>query len=561
MQKLKKVPYGLSDFKLIQTEHYYYIDKTIYIEQLEDSASYLMFLRPRRFGKSLFISMLHYYYDIHYKDSFDTIFKGTHILTSRTEMASSFMIMKFDFSAVDTRSVERSFENNLLSNINNFIDKYKLDVTKLKNPLDTLNSVLAYASSNNQSIYILIDEYDNFSNKLLLENKTNYHKVISDKTAMFKQFFTSIKAGTGMENSPVKRMFITGVTPMTSYDVTSGFNIGLNISLSPKLNNLVGINQEELDLILEYFNLNDLDNALFKEWYNNYKFSPNAKESIYNTDMLLYYIRHYIQHDEAPKELIDINVRSDYSKLRSIVYTDGKLNGNFNILNTLISGETISLDNLVQDFSALHLSKEKNFKSLLFYLGLTTIKDAKLDINFQIPNETVKRIDIDFLKDTLEMEDSFKLKTSILENHLKNFAINGDIQVFKYLADEIKKATSIRDYIYNEQTVKAMYLAFLSLSNYYVIKSESELNKGFVDIFLKPLNPYVVYLGIVELKYMKRCNKPSKKLVKKLIEEAKEQLNFYEKDKLVTLHVENNKILKKVVLVFNGWELLECLEV
>ena len=555
---LKKIPYGMSDFKRVQQENYYFIDKTRFIIELENQGSFLMFLRPRRFGKSLLVSMLESYYDVAYKDEFEDFFKESFIFNHKTSQANKYLVLKFDFSAIDVQEVASSFRKYLLKQIDFFITKYSLNIEMMDNPIDMLNAIFIYLKGVKKSLYILIDEYDNFSNKLLLENRNNYQKIISNKTAMFKQFFTTLKAGTSGTDAPLKRIFITGVTPMTSYDVTSGFNIGKNISLNPFLNDLIGINSVELEEILNYYNLQKIDKALLKEWYNNYKFSRDAQETIYNTDMVLYYMDYYLEFQKAPEELIDINVRSDYSQLRNIIYTDGKLNGNFGILNTLISGECIFAEKLVQDFSALNLSKEENFKSLLFYLGLVTIDKAGIDLELKIPNETIKRIDIDFLKDSLAFENIFDLKTSTLSHHLKEFALNGDIEVFQYLADEIKKSTGIRDYIYNEQSVKAMYLAYLSLTSYYVIKSEAELNKGFADIFLRPFNPYVTYIGLVELKYIKRTKKVGKKLLKRLVEEATLQLEQYAQDSLVTEFIQKKKQLQKVVLVFNGWELIYC---
>jgi len=267
----------------------------------------------------------------------------------------------------------------------------------------------------------------------------------------------------------------------------------------------------------------------------------------------------FISENGLPREMIDINVRSDYSKLKTIIYTNKKLNGNFKTLQTLIGGESISISNLVQDFSALNIEKENNFKSFMFYLGLVTIRDRGFDLNLKIPNETVKRIDIDFLKDALEIERVFEIDISQLERELKAFALYGDLQIYKYLAKIIKESTGIRDYIYNEQTVKSMYLAYLSLTPYYVIKSEEEMNKGFCDIFLKPLNPYVKYIGLVEFKYIKRGKKtPTKKQIDTLVSEAQKQLIDYEKDEIVTSYLKDGLKIQKVVIVFWGWEMVYC---
>ena len=560
---MKKIPYGISDFKRIQTENYYFIDKTPYIEKLEALGSaYLIFLRPRRFGKSLWIAILEAYYDVYFKPEFETIFKDTYILNHRTAEVSSYLILRFDFSAIDSENIKESFSENLQLRLHSFVDKYALDMNfNSDNPISMCNQLFDFISKKSLKLYILIDEYDNFANKLLLNNQSDYFNIVSKKTALFKQFFTTLKAGTTGNNAPIRRMFITGVTPMTLYDVTSGFNIGDNLSLSTEFHDLVGINTRELDKILCDYDLSEhVDRALLQDWYNHYRFNEDSRNAIYNTDMVLYFIQKFLSNHKPPREMIDINVRSDYSTLKNIIYTQKKLNGNFSTLQTLIGGESISIDNLVQDFSALNIHKENNFKSLLFYLGLLTIKNRQLTLNLTLPNETVKRIDIYFLKEALELEKIFVLSTDKLSNYLAEFALQGDIYVFKYLAQKIKENTGIRDYIYNEQTIKSMYLAYLSLTPYYVIKSEEELNKGFADILLKPFNPYVKYVGLLEFKYLKRGKKkPTKSQIKQAIQAASTQLEHYQEDELVTQYTDQGLILQKVILIFWGWELITAI--
>ena len=555
--KLKKIPYGLSDYKRIKSENYYFVDKTKYVEMLENTnENYVMFLRPRRFGKSLFIAILEGYYDTYYKKDFAVMFSDTYIGSNLTPKASSYLVMRFDFSGIDINDVENDFKYYLNIVLTSFIEKYDLKIEmNNNNPISLFKDIFNYLDQHNLELYLLIDEYDNFANKLLLQNKDRYFDVVADKTAMFKQFFTTLKTATSGNDSPLKRMFITGVTPMTMYDVTSGFNIGANISIKKEFNAMVGLTQSEVDTMLEYYNV-AIDKKILKEWYNNYIFNEDS-EAIYNSDMILYFISNYLSEGKIPREMIDINVRSDYSKLRHIIYTNGKLNGNFDILRDLIAGESISLDNLVQDFSALNLEKEKNFKSLMFYMGLTTITNREFDINFKIPNETVKRIDMDFLNDSLELEEIFKLNINKFEKLIKDFALNGNIEVFQFLADEIDRNSGIRDYIYKEQHVKAMYLAYFSIASYFIAKSEKELNKGFADIFIKPFNnPYVKYFALIEFKYITRDEKATKQKIEALAKKAKEQLDTYGKDILVTEYLEAGVTLKKIIMVFHGWELV-----
>jgi len=557
-----KIPYGITDFIDIRQNNLYYIDKTIFIEKLEDDADrFSMFLRPRRFGKTLWLAVLDAYYSIEYKDQFDELFKGLYIYKHKTKEANSYHTLKFDFSVVDIADVQNSFTHTIKIKINSFIKRYKLDIKVEDLPLATLENILDYFKENkNIKLYIMIDEYDHFANRLLLSNKEEYLKLISQKEASFKQFFTVLKAGASGNNAPIRRMFITGVTPMTMYDVTSGFNIGSNISIDSRFNAMVGLTDNEALKMMEDFKIPLENLSLTREWYNNYQFSPNNDEKIFNTDMISYFIKEYQKENKLPDELIDINVRSDYSKLRNVIYTNKKLNGNFTTLKDLIAGESISTLSIKRDFSGANFKDTDNFKSLLFYLGLVTIDKVTLQTNLKIPNETIKRIDIDFLKDSLEFEEMFTLDTSKLAALLANFALHGDLEVFKYLALKIKENTGLRDYIKNEQTIKAMFLAYLSLTHYFVVKSEIEMNKGFADITLKPLNQYVEEFGLLEFKFYRKKDE-KKDTITKLVNSAKEQLETYEKDELIQNFMKNGKRLNKVVLVFRDYELVKITKV
>jgi len=551
---MKLIPYGIADYKRIAEDDYFFMDKTHKIPLLEKVGSYLMFLRPRRFGKSLLISYLAYYYDIYYKDK--KLFENTYIGKNPTKEAHSYYVLRFNFSAVSIENVEYSFKHEIELNVNSFIKKYNLDIKIDNEPKETLKNIFKFFSDNKSAkLYMLIDEYDHFANRLLINDEDRYKDIISDKTAFFKEFFTILKSATDSENSPLKRLFITGVTPMTMYDVTSGFNIGMNISLKKEFNDLVGFNEEEVNQILNYYKI-DVDKELLKDWYNNYQFSPQVNYKIYNSDMILYFINNY-EDGKLPLEMIDINLRSDYSKLRYLIYTNKKLNGNFKTLQSLVSGETISLTKIIQDFSALTLSETANFISLLFYLGLITIKDCDFDFNFIIPNETIKRIDSEYIATSLKYEQIFDIDTYKLSQLFKQFALEGNIDIFPFLAKEIKDSTSIRDYIDRENNVKMMYVTYFSLVPYFTTKTELELNKGFADLFIKPFYEKVKYFGIVEIKYINRSEKLSKEKIKSLKAQAITQLKQYEKDELVTEWIKKGKQLIKVVMIFYGWELVD----
>jgi len=557
--KLKKIPYGLSDFKRIKTENYYYIDKTHFLEKLEDEQNFLYFLRPRRFGKSLTLAMIEAYFDVYYKEQFNEIFKDTYALTHPTPFKSSFYILSFNFSAVDTTDYENSFRNNLNSAVKKFITKYNIDLEiQHKNPIDNINDLLEYCKDKDMPIYILIDEYDNFMNKLLVNDLTLYKGMVTDKEAIYKEFFSMLKVGTSGNDSAIRKMFITGVSPLALFDVTSGNNIGKNISLDEKYNDIVGVTDKELKELIAYYNLEDKKDMIIsrcKKWYNNYRFNEDIKHTIYNSDMILYYLESLINTNKEPKELIDVNVRTDYTKLKYLVYTNKRLNGNFDLLNQLIQGELVTTTNIKTTFSAFEMLQPENFKSFLFSLGFLTLDKHRFQLKLSIPNQTIKKITAEFIQSAYK-DISFNPFIEKFNNYLADFAQDKDLKVFHYLADEVKANSVIRDYIDGENFIKGFLIAYFSLNPYYEVISELELNKGFADITLNPSKEEIPYGALIELKYIPR-SKYTEKLKLQKIQEAKQQLQTYD---IKTVPHLRDKPFAKIVLVYNGWEMVVCEE-
>jgi hypothetical protein len=548
---MKKIPYGLSDFKRVLEEDYLYIDKTSFIHDIEDESDFLYFLRPRRFGKSLTISMLEAYYDVYYKDRFNNIFKNTYIYKNPTKKQSSFYVLKFNFSAVDTTDYESSFRNNISIKIDSFCDKYDIEKIEEKNPIDKLEKLLEYCSTNDLPIYVLIDEYDNFVTKLLISDMNSYKNIVTTKNAIYKEFFTMLKVGT---EGAVKKMFITGVSPLAMYDVSSGSNIGKNISLSQNFNNMVGVTKSELNQLIELYNLEDKKNRIIdicNQWYNSYRFHKDIEHTIYNSDMILYYLDHLIRYNQEPDQLIDVNVRTDYTKLRYLIYTNKKLNGNFEMLNNLIIGNKITTSEIKDNFSAFELANEDNFKSFMFSLGFMTLEKELFQLKLSIPNQTIQKLLSEFIHYGYSSLDDYKISTEKTNEHLSNLAINKDLTVFEYIANAIKKSSSIRDFIDGENFVKAYMLCYLNLNNFYALKSEVEINKGYADIILEPIKEEVPYGVIIELKYISRTQKNYEEVLKNKIQEAKEQLIQYDL---------GEKYIK-IILVFKGWEMVHCEEI
>ena len=464
MQK-KKIPYGLSDFKRIKTENWYYIDKTHFLEKLEEEQSFLYFLRPRRFGKSLTLAMIEAYFDVYYKEQFNEIFKDTYALNNPTPFKSSFYILSFNFSAVDTTDYENSFRTNLNDAVEYFIAKYKLNLKiDTTNPIDKIRQLLQYANVNDMPIYILIDEYDNFMNKLLVNDITLYKGMVTDKEAIYKEFFSMLKVGTTGNDSAIRKMFITGVSPLALFDVTSGNNIGKNISLDEKYNDMVGVTQQELKELINYYGYSSKEYEIIQrctQWYNNYKFNKNVNHTIYNSDMILYYLESLINTNNEPEELIDVNVRTDYTKLKYLVYTNKKLNGNFDLLNQLIQGELVTTTNIKTTFSAFEMLQPENFKSFLFSLGFLTLDKYRTSLKLSIPNQTIKKITAEFIQSAYR-DISFNPFIEKFNHYLEDFGYDKDLKVFHYLADEVKANSVIRDYIDGENFIKG----FLTLDKY-----------------------------------------------------------------------------------------------
>ncbi|CAA6813887.1 MAG: Unknown protein [uncultured Sulfurovum sp.] len=549
---MTKLPYGLSDFRRVRTEDYYYIDKTKFIEKIEQEADFLFFLRPRRFGKSLTISMLEYYFDAYYKEEFEETFKNTYIFENPTALKSSFYILRFDFSAVDITDYESSFRNNINSTIELFVSKYEIDlqINFDTNPIDNLRTLFIYCSKNNLPIYILIDEYDNFVTKLLISDMDAYKNIVTSQNAIYKEFFTMLKVGT---SGAIKKMFFTGVSPLALYDVTSGSNIGVNISLISNFNDLVGVTKKELIEIIDFYNLREKKEHIISrcgEWYNSYRFNEDVKHTIYNSDMILYYMKSLVQYNQEPRDLIDVNVRTDYSKLKFLVYSNQKLNGNFEMLNNLILGKQVTTTKIKDNFSAFELANEDNFKSFIYSLGFVTIEKDMFRLNLKIPNQTLKKLLAEFIHYAYKDFEDYNMKVERLNVYLSDLAINKDLKVFHYIGEVIKESTSIRDYIDGENFVKAYLLAYLNLNSFYELKSEVESNKGYIDILLDPIKEEVPFGVIIELKYIKRSETNYETTLKSRIVEAKKQLNQYDLGKRYL----------KIVLVFRGWELVHCEE-
>jgi len=574
-KKIKKIPYGIADFEKIQNKEFYYVDKTRFIPLIESAGEYLFFIRPRRFGKSLWLSVLESYYDIAKKDRFREIFKGTWIGENPTEDHGVYLVLRFNFSAVnpDPEKVEDSFEIYCQGVFEEFLSKYEdaftpeilSKLTSLPTITDRLNRLFAYGFSHDLRLCILIDEYDNFTNTILSVHGQKAYHDLTHGAGFLRHFFNVLKAGTTGSGSSLARLFITGVSPVTMDDVTSGFNIGRNISLEPKFDEMLGFTILETRSLISWYKdhgnfLLDTDETfgIMQLWYNNYCFSHKSQQSVFNPDMVFYFMYSCIDSGNMPDELIDQNVRIDYGKLRHLILVDKRLNGNFSRLKEIMEKGRIT-SSVTSSFPLEAIIQPENFISLLLYFGLLSFAPTSgTRTVLQIPNLTVQKLMYGYLRDAYADVDIFRVDLWRLANMLGDMAYDGVWEpVFDFLADEVKNQTSVRDYLAGEKVVQGFLLAYLNLTDYFLPKTEMEMSKGFADIFLEPFwarFPDMGYGYVIELKYIKR-GELTRDILEKKIAEAGEQLNKYAQDDRVVKAMGKGE-LKKIVLVYHGWEMV-----
>lgn len=576
---IKSIPYGISDYERATLENRYYVDKTRFIPLIEEAASFFFLIRPRRFGKTLLINMLAAYYDINNKERFEELFGERWIFNHETSLRAKFMILRFNFSAVDSHPdrLEQSFEDYCTGCIIDFIDRYehlftpgfRQEVMQATTTATRITHINNKASLLGQKIYLFIDEYDNFTNTILSTLGTEAYRKATHGEGFFRYFFNVLKMMTSANGMALERMFITGVSPITLDDVTSGFNIGMNFTTDPMFNNLVGFSETELREMLSYFKETgtiekDIEKIIadMKPWYDNYCFAEEKlKESMYNSDMVLYYLNSLVRIGESPKEMIDKNIRTDYNKLRHLVRIDHELEHNFSVLREIIeTGQTVA--RLNSSFSVLDMVKPDNFKSLLYYFGLVSIAGTQLDnVRLRIPNHVVREQLYSYLIETYEQSDIFTIDFSHLRQLMVNMAIDGQWQpVFQYIATELERQSRIREFIDGEAHVKGFLLAYLGMTSYYYLTPEYELKKGYADFYFRPtpLMLGIEYGYLLEVKYMKRSDPDSR--LYELKREAREQLLRYATDSIVTETIGQAK-LKLITVVFKGWELADMEEV
>ena len=576
----KGIPYGVSDFQLLSSEDYYYVDKTRFIAEIEKSPRFLFLIRPRRFGKSLWLSMLELYYDMAMKDKFEELFGRFYIGSHPTPERNSYLILKFNFAMVNPEPevLEQSFEEHTSACFEIFNAKYGHllgegyleGYAKKPNAESRLEYICNCCKLADQSVYLIIDEYDNFTNVVLSRYGHDRYHALTHGAGFFRFFFNKIKGVTTGAGAAVKRMFISGVSPVTLDDVTSGFNIASMITLDPRFNEILGFTEGEVREMLEYYKSEgcwegDTDAVLgvMREWYDNYCFSKSCTDvKMYNPDMVLYFVNYLSANHVMPDALVDVNVKTDYKKLRHLIILDKRLNGNFSRIRHIAEKGEITAD-IRTGFPAERLIDPDNFISLLFYFGILTIDRVERGKSvLKVPNLTIRQVLFSYIEQGYYEADIFKMKVWHLDELMSGMAYDGEWRpVFEYFAEEVKTQTSIRDYLEGEKAVQTLHLVYMNLTNYFVIYPEQELNKGYGDLWMSPnfLNhPEMQYSYVVEFKYVKHDAGEGEVAAK--LEEAREQLRQYAGDGRHA-QAKGHTTLRYIAVVYRAWELAALEEV
>lgn len=566
MATYRALPYGISDFRRIRRENYYLVDKSSFITKLEETASFLFLIRPRRFGKSLFLSMLRYYYDIAEKDNFQELFKGLWIADHPTWNQGRFQVMHIDFSQIGGTIDEltENFDGYMRMKFTNFARKYAAyypkdyldELNKYSSASDIMNYVHDAAKDQGCPLYLIVDEYDNFTNTVLNEKGENIYHAMTHVSGFYRDVFKKFKGN-------YDRILMMGVSPVTLDDLTSGYNIATSITMDSRFNQMLGFSETEVREMIRYYQeagvLQADEEQLITEvkpWYDGYCFSDDViytDPKMFNCDMVTYYLNNFIQSGRAPKEMIDRNTSMDYVKLNNLIKLD-QLDGNRKGVLLEIAEKGSITGKVANSFPAAQLTDPEMFKSLLFYYGMLTFTDDYgIEQELGIPNNNVRKQYYEFL--LREYQNLHPIDLSGLIRYYREAALNGNWHpMMDYILQAYHDTTSVRSLIEGERNLQGFMNAYLNLNTYYLTAPEVELNHGYCDFFLMPdliRWPMVKHSYILELKYLSISDTEEK--AEKQWAEAVEQIKQYGQGKKVQLLTSGTQ-LHLIVAQIQGYE-------
>ncbi len=573
--KVKGIPYGVARFEDIRRDNLYYIDKTMYLPLLEETSNYLFLIRPRRFGKSVFVSMMQAYYDMAKADRFDDLFGGLWIQQHPTPLKNAFQVIYFDFSLVSARQgkLEGSFNDYCGIVMDGFIKRYREyygadTVEKVLASNDAafkLKQVNDEARAKGYQLYLIVDEYDNFTNVILSEGGKEMFRNLTHASGFYRDYFKLFKA-------MFTRVFLIGVSPVTLDDLSSGYNIDWNISQDPRFNHMLGFSESDVRTMFHYYQDNgklraeaDIEAIMaeMKPWYNNYCFAKQClkDDRLYNCDMVYYYLRSQVLYGQAPEEMVDKNIRTDYKKLKMLADIDrgNQRENRMSVIEEIAATGSV-LMTLKTSFPAEYVTNDDNFRSLLYYYGLLTMnRTVGRRIEMVIPNNCVKEQYWSFMRDYFN--HTAHVDITSLQDEMDLMAFEGDWQPFiTRIATAYKENSSVRDSILGEHNLQGFFKAYLALNSLYLVEPEIELNYGFSDFLLLPDKsryPEIAHSYIMELKYVKPTATDAE--VEAKSQEADTQLEKYSQDKVVKCLCADTQ-LHLLKVIFRGANMEICKE-
>ena len=574
----KRIPYGMMNFIDVREDNCYYVDKTRFIPMIEDANKYFFYIRPRRFGKSLTVSMLHHYYNILDADHFEKWYGDLYIGQHPTPERNSYLIIYLNFAVVNAElhSYRQSLDAHCNTEFNFFCDIYaqylpqgiKEGLNAKRGAVEQLDYLYKECYKAGQSIYLFIDEYDHFTNKILSEPSClDDYRSETHGTGYLRSFFDTVKAGT---YSAIKRCFVTGVSPVTMDDLTSGFNIGTNYTLNPQFNEMTGFTEKDVRDMLEYYSTtcpfnHSVDELieLMKPWYDNYCFAEECygRSSMYNSNMVLYFIDNYVHSGgNLPRYMIEENIRVDYNKLRMLIRKDKEFAHDASVIQTLLQQGYVTGE-LKTGFPAESISDPNNFVSLLFYFGMLTISGMhKGETKLTIPNQVVREQLFAYILDTYH-ENDLTFDSYEKRKLASGLAYDGKWKpYFEYIAGCLHRYASQQDKQKGEYFVHGFTLAMTAQNPFYRPVSEKDSQEGYVDLFLHPLLDIykdMRHSYIIELKYAK--GKDSNERIEQLRRQAVEQAERYASSESVQKAI-GSTMLHKIIVVYRGMEMVVCEE-
>jgi len=553
----KKLPYGQCDFIKLMERGYAYVDKTRFIELLEnENNTYQFLIRPRRFGKSLFLSVMENYYCLNQKDKFEALFGNLYIGKHPTPEQGKYAVLKFNFSGIKTDNYEEfkdSFSNNVQESVKLFFMKYKnifsvsdalLNLFDSKSlGIDAVKTAYTMAVSANVPIFVIIDEYDSFTNNLIAMGEA-YGNEMRKESGGVRAFYELLKSGT---DSVVKRIFVTGISPMMATDLTSGFNMATNYSLYPKYNEMFGFTREEVEWIIDETGIDrNLIKVDMESYYNGYLFNEDGENKVYNSQMILFLFNQIDISGKSPKEVVDTNLRTDYGRLQRLAGNESNRN---KLLRIILDGGISG--NIIGSFSQNELEKEEYFLSLLFYLGMLTIGGVVEGQTYlKIPNYSIKTLYWEYMYSYIQHLEKIEIDTTKLSQTIRDMAFRGEFKSYlDFFVENYLKRLSNRDLMnFDEKYIKAMLLTIFYQSNLYLPVSENENTDGYSDIYLQKHHAVadIKFEYVFELKYLKVNASRAEK--DEALSQALTQIEKYKKDPRFA----SRDDLKFLAVVFSG---------